>query len=70
MGSVAGLFVLSGLVLFGVGFLWLLCCHAAGFGDDEFDAQGRLAFWVALGLMFGGLVCVVVPVSLVSGGLL
>ena len=51
MGSVAGLFVLSGLVLFGVGFLWLLCCHAAGFGDDEFDAQGRLAFWVALGLI-------------------
>lgn len=51
MSSVAGLFVLSGLVLFGVGFLWLLCCHAAGFGDDEFDAQGRLAFWVALGLI-------------------
>lgn len=57
MGSVAGLFVLSGCVgVVGVGFLWLLCCHAAGFGDDEFDAQGRLAFWVALGLMFSGLV--------------
>lgn len=70
MASVAGLFVLSGFALFGCGFLWLLCCHAAGFGDDEGDAQGRLDFWVASGLMFTGLVCVVVPVSLARGGLL
>lgn len=70
MASVAGLFVLSGWVLFGAGVLGLLCCHAEGFGDDEFDARGRLALWVAFGLMFAGLVCVVVPVSLARGGLL
>mgnify|MGYP001683554536 CR=1 FL=1 len=69
MGSVAGLFVLSGVVLFYVGFLWLLCCHAEGYFDDGVD-DGRVACCVALGLMFGGLVCVVVPVGLMWGGLL
>ena len=69
MGSVAGLFVLSGLVLFWVGFLWLLCCHANGYFDDGCD-DGRVACCAALWLMFAGLVCVVVPVGLMRGGLL
>lgn len=69
MGSVAGLFVLSGVALFYVGFLWLLFFHVEGYFDDGVD-DGRLAGWVAVGLMFGGLVCVVVPVGLMWGGLL
>lgn len=43
MVSVAGLFVLSGLVLFYVGFLLLLCCHADGYFDDGCD-DGRVAW--------------------------
>lgn len=70
MGSVAELFVRSGLVLFGVGFLWLMFCHAGGAFDEAGSAEGGVAMWVGLGLMFGGLVCVVVPVWLVWGGLL
>ena len=69
MVSVAELFVLSGLVLFYVGFLLLLCCHADGYFDDGCD-DGRVACCAALGLMFGGLVCVAVPVGLMWSGLL
>lgn len=67
MGSVAGLFVLSGLVLFYVGFLLLLCCQAEGYFDDGCD-DGRVACCAALGLMFGGSVCGVVPAVLAWGG--
>ena len=67
--SVAELVALSGAVLFYVGFLLLLCCHAEGYFDDGCD-DGRVACCAALGLMFSGLVCGVVPVVLVWAGLL
>lgn len=62
-------FFVAGLVLFGLGFFWLLCFWVDTFGDDELDARGRFAVWVAAGLMFGGLVCWAVPVVLSGAGL-
>lgn len=52
MVSVAGLFVRSGLVLFGAGFLWLLFCHAGGAFDEAGSTEGRVAVWVGLGLIW------------------
>lgn len=46
MGSVAELFVRSGLVLFALGFLWLMFCHAGGAFDEAGSAEGGVAMWV------------------------
>lgn len=63
-------FFVAGLVLFAAGFFWLLCFSVAEYGNDELDARDRLAVWVAAGLMFGGVVCWIVPVVLSGAGLL
>lgn len=69
MVSVAGCFVLAGLVLFGLGVLSMLCCHAMELGGDVDGSGGLRGLLWSVVLMFSGLSCVVVPVVLRGAGL-